>query len=173
MKKAITAFFLIILMFLLQNSVFSQLAFGRSVPNLLIALTSIYGLMRGEYYGIWVGFFCGLLQDIFFMDVLGFYALVYMMIGYFNGRCSLYFAQDDFKLPLLCVSVSLVILLFVDYIFFYLLNGRFDFGKYFTGVMLPEIVYTLLLSAILYPLLLLLERKFVLAEKKKDDTDVL
>lgn len=173
MKKVVTAVLLLLIMFLLQTSVFSQLAYGRVVPNLLILLISTYGLMRGEYSGIFLGFFGGLLLDIFFMDVLGFYALVYMLIGYFNGRLNIYYIHDDFKLPLAAIAGSNLAILLVDYVFFYLLNGIFDFGGYLLHTVLPELIYTLGISVVLYPLLVVLEYKFVLAEFRRDDSDVL
>lgn len=173
MKKGITAALLLLIMFLLQTSVFSQLAYGRIVPNLMILLTGTYGLVRGEYSGIFLGFFSGLLIDIFFMDVLGFYALVYMLIGYFAGRLNTYYMHDDFKLPLAVIAGSDLAVLLVNYIFFQLLNGIFDFGGYVLHTILPELVYTLGVSVVLYPLLVVLEYKFVLVEFRRDDSDVL
>ncbi len=173
MKKAVTAVLLLFIMFLLQTSVFSQLSYGRTVPNLLILLISAYGLMRGEYSGIFLGFFSGLLLDIFFMDVLGFYALVYMLVGYFDGKLNTYYIHNDFKLPLAAIAGSDLVILLVDYIFFYLLNGIFDFGGYVLHTILPELIYTLGVSVVLYPLLVVLEYKFVLAEFRRDDSDVL
>lgn len=34
---------------------------------------------------MYIGFACGLLLDIFGSGILGFYALLYMYIGYING----------------------------------------------------------------------------------------
>ena len=70
----------------MQCTVFRALAFGGIVPNLLIVLTASFGFMRGEKNGLLIGFFSGLLVDIFFGSVIGFYALVYMYIGYANGK---------------------------------------------------------------------------------------
>lgn len=171
MKKGITAVLLLLIMFLLQTSVFSQLAYGRIVPNLMIFLTATYGLIRGEYSGIFLGFFSGLLIDIFFMDVLGFYALVYMLIGYFAGRLNTYYMHNDFKLPLAVIAGSDLVVSLVDYVFFRLLNGIFDFGGYVLHTILPELVYTLGVSVVLYPLIVVLEYKFVLVEFRRDDSD--
>lgn len=65
----------IILCFVLQCSVFDSLSFAGIIPNLMIVLTSSFGFMRGEREGLVIGFFCGLLSDIFFGGFLGFYAL--------------------------------------------------------------------------------------------------
>ena len=97
---------LIIICFLLQTTVFKGLAFGGIVPNLLIVLTAAFGFMRGERTGLLVGFFCGLLADIFFGNVLGLNAMIYMYIGYFNGKFNRIFFPDDIKLPLLLIFLS-------------------------------------------------------------------
>ena len=85
MRRKITVFIIIAVCFLLQSTLFQALAFASISPNLLIAVTSAFGFMRGRKEGIWIGFFSGLLLDIFYGNVIGFYALVYAYIGYVNG----------------------------------------------------------------------------------------
>ncbi|MDE6925090.1 MAG: rod shape-determining protein MreD, partial [Acetatifactor sp.] len=65
LRKVIVTLF-ILACFILQCSVFSGLAFAGIIPNLMIILTSSFGFMRGEKEGLIIGFFCGLLSDIFF-----------------------------------------------------------------------------------------------------------
>ena len=91
MKRFLITTVLIFICFLLQCTVFHALAFGGIVPNLLIVLTASFGFMRGEKTGLLIGFFCGLLVDIFFGNTIGFYALLYMYIGYMNGKfCTIF-----------------------------------------------------------------------------------
>ncbi|MDE5865677.1 MAG: rod shape-determining protein MreD, partial [Lachnospiraceae bacterium] len=95
MRRILITALLIFICFLMQCTVFHALAFGGIVPNLMIVLTSSYGFMRGEKDGLLIGFFCGLLVDIFFGSVIGFYALIYMYIGYANGKfCPIFFPED-------------------------------------------------------------------------------
>ena len=49
---------MIIICFILQNTVFQALALASISPNLLVILTSSMGLMRGKKEGMLVGFFC-------------------------------------------------------------------------------------------------------------------
>ena len=72
---------LIIVCFLFQTTVFQGLDFGGIVPNLMIILTASFGFMRGDKTGLAIGFFCGLIIDIFFGNVLGLNAMIYMYIG--------------------------------------------------------------------------------------------
>ena len=86
MKRNIILFFVILCGFVLQTTLFQALSFGGISPNILIIITVSYGFMYGKKYGMVVGFLCGILMDIFYGNVLGFYALVYLYIGAANGE---------------------------------------------------------------------------------------
>lgn len=172
-KKWLTGFLLLLFFFSLQTVVFRYVPFGRSLPNLLLILTCVYGLMRGEQDGIITGFFCGLLLDIFFLDILGFYAMLYAYIGFFNGLAHKLYNKDDYKIPLLALIVSDITFLLLKYFFAYALQGDFNFGFYLKGIFLPELVFTLVCGVVIYPLLLLLEEKFInyVPEKKTKESE--
>ena len=82
MRRNIVITCIVIICFVLQCTLFQSLSVGNIAPNLLIIITSAFGFMYGSRCGLIVGFFVGLLSDIFFGDVLGFYALIYMYIGF-------------------------------------------------------------------------------------------
>ena len=75
----------VLICYLLQCTVFSKLALASIKPNLLIILTAAFGFIRGPKDGMFIGFFSGLFIDIQFGNILGFYALLYLLIGYVNG----------------------------------------------------------------------------------------
>ena len=75
MKRNIFIVITVLLCFILQSTVFRWLAFGGIAPNLLVIITATFGFMCGQKCGLWVGFFSGLLYDIFFGNVLCFYQL--------------------------------------------------------------------------------------------------
>ena len=106
MKRKIIVALMILISFLLQSTVFKALAIGSISPNLLVVLTSSFGFMRGKKEGLWVGFFCGLLEDIFYGRLLGMHAVMYMYIGYVNGYFNRIFYGEDIKLPIFLISVS-------------------------------------------------------------------
>ncbi len=159
MLRKISVAILIIICFLLQGTVFRHLAFAGIVPNLLIILTASFGFMRGENEGLLIGFFAGLLCDIFYGDILGFYALILMFIGFFNGKFNRIFYPEDIKLPLALIIVSDISYSMTCYVLLFFLQGNFKFPFYFTNVILPEAVYTILVSCILYPLILKINDK--------------
>lgn len=165
-RRIIVVAFLLLACFILQCTVFRSLAFGGIVPNLLIILTSSFGFMRGEKDGLIIGFFCGLLSDIFYGDVLGFYALVLMYIGYINGKFSRIFYPEDIKLPIALIVVSDLSYGVICYILMFLLRGRFDFPYYFTRVILPEALYTTVVTIAFYPVFLKINEKLEAKEKR-------
>lgn len=156
----------VIICFLLQSTVFNSLSFGGIIPNLMIVVTASYGFMRGRKSGLLVGFFSGLLMDIFFGDILGFYALIYMYIGYLNGIFRKMFYPEDIKLPIALIVGSDFLCNFVIYVLTFFLRGRFQFSYYFLNIIIPEMVYTIIVTCVLYPLLLLVESRLEWREKE-------
>ena len=166
MLTIIVSAFFVIICFLLQSTVFHSLSMGGIIPNLMIILTASYGFMRGRKSGILIGFFAGLLMDIFFSDVLGFYALLYMYIGYLNGVFKKLFYPEDIKLPIALIVGSDFLYNILIYLLTFLLNGRFQFLYYFFNIMIPEMVYTIIVTCIFYPLLLFSESLLERNEKE-------
>ena len=157
MRRKIVLFIIIAICFLLQTTVFRALTFANIGPNLLIIVVSSFGLMRGKKEGLWVGFFCGLLIDIFFGFYLGGYALLYMYIGYINGL---------FKKRFLIGSSDIVNNLII-YIVMFFMRSRFSFWYYFTSIILPEFVYTMVITIFLYFILLKINQKLEEHEKRR------
>ena len=126
------------------------LSIASIVPNLLLILTVSFGFMRGKKEGMFVGFFCGLLIDIFYGSMIGFYALIYMYIGFCNGFLYKIFFDEDVKVPMVLVAGSDIAYGVLVYGLQFMLRGRLDFFSYLQHIILPEMVYTVLLTAVLY-----------------------
>ena len=99
---------------------------------------------------MFVGFFCGLLIDIFYGSMIGFYALIYMDIGFGNGFLYKIFFDEDVKVPMVLVAGSDIAYGVLVYGLQFMLRGRLDFFSYLQHIILPEMVYTVLLTAVLY-----------------------
>ena len=167
MLRKITMAVMILFCFLMQVTLFRSLAFAGIAPNLLIVLTASFGFMRGEKEGLLIGFFSGMLCDIFFADMLGFHALVYMYIGYLNGKFCKIFYPEDIKLPMALITVSDLSYGMVCYVLLFLLRGRLNFPFYLGTVILPETVYTIVVTCLLYPLALFVNNRLEGFERKR------
>ncbi len=154
MYRKITMLLLILLSYLIQSTLIRILPMGGVAPNLLIILTSCFGFMRGKKDGMFIGFISGLIIDILFGNVIGFYALVYIVIGYLNGFFASIFYPEDIKLPMVLITSSELLYCFMVYVFRFLIQGKLRFGYYFLHVILPEIVYTLFITIIIYKIIL-------------------
>ena len=157
MKKVIIDILLIILFFVLQTTVFPMLKFMNIIPNVLIILVSCAGFMQGDRAGLFVGFACGFLMDICSFEIFGFYSILFMFIGYLNGLFHNFFYLKDLKIPAIMITSSDLVCCLATYFFLFLLRSRFDFGFYFVNIILPEMLFTLLISVIIYPFLWLIE----------------
>ena len=109
--------------------------------------------MRGRKEGMLVGFFSGLLIDIFFGTVLGPYALIYMTMGYINGFFHRIYYLEDVLLPMIMISMNDLIYNILIYLIYFLLRNRLDFGEYLITLILPEMLYTILITLFFYKLL--------------------
>ena len=165
-KKRICMFFIVVLCFILQTTVLKTFEFGAVVPNLLLVITAAFGFVGGRKDGMFIGVFCGLFADVFYGELFGYYTLLYALIGYANGFFHAVFYDMDIKQPMFLIALSDLIYGLVQYFFQFLLRGKFNFGFYFTNVILPEFLYTVVLILFFYRGILWIYRKL----DKMDDT---
>ena len=169
MKRKVTMLVLILASIILQSTVCQMIAIGSIKPNLLIILTVSFGLMRGRRDGLVTGFFCGLLSDLFFNSIIGFHALLYMWVGYFSGYFYRIFYDDDIKTPILLISICDVVYGILQYGCLFLMRGRIHFFFYLKRIILPEMIYTLLLTIICYQLLYKINKHLSMTDKRSVD----
>ena len=152
MRRKLVLGLLVLVTFLLQSTVFKTLTIASTSPNLLLILTVSFGLMCGKRIGIFTGFLCGIMIDLFYGNLFGFYALLYMWIGYMNGFLCKVFFDEDIKVPMVLVAISDFAYGCAVYVLQFMLRGRLDFPGYLGNVIIPEIVYTIVMTLILYRL---------------------
>lgn len=156
MLRRVIVALLIFVGYLLQSTIFQKLSLGGIAPNILLIITASFGFMRGKNEGAIIGFVSGLIIDVLFGDILGFFALIYMVIGYLNGFFRSIFYPEDIKLPMVLISSSELLYCFLIYFFRFLIRGKLNFGYYFVHIILPEIVYTIFVTIIIYKVILII-----------------
>ena len=75
-------------------------------------------------------------------------------------------------LPLVLSALNEVFYNFYLYVFGFLVRGRLNFGYYFINIILPETIFTVVTTLILYRLFLYISRKLEEMEKRRDTTIV-
>lgn len=171
-KQVLLNVLLILLAFTIQNCVFPLLPFLAATPNLLLILTFSFGFIHGKHAGMFYGLLSGLLLDLFYSGPFGFYSLVYVYIGYINGIFTKYYYEDYITLPLiLSVFNELAYSMYV-YVLRFLIRGRLDLPYYFRNIILPEIIFTVITTLLVYRLFLSASRRLVDMGKRRDSTIV-
>lgn len=137
---------------------FSFLNSGLIYPDFLLAFLIYFSLNKGDFSGIWIGFFAGLLEDsglIQFADVqkeflpiIGVHSLIYTLTGFTLGKITRFIDREHFIPQIVLVFVATVIVRF----FIWLLMGVLqDFNSSYS--FFGPAVYTALFTPIWFTLL--------------------
>ncbi|WP_036609131.1 rod shape-determining protein MreD [Oribacterium sp. P6A1] len=136
--------------FLIQTSVIPLLPFLSASPNLLLILTFSIGFIHGSLPGMIYGLSAGLLLDLFYSGPFGFYSLIFVVIGYVNGFfCNVYY-EEYITLPMIMCVVNEFIYHVYIYFFRFFFREKFDIPYYLQHVVLPAVVFSLMVTLILY-----------------------
>ncbi|MBQ3782711.1 MAG: rod shape-determining protein MreD [Lachnospiraceae bacterium] len=153
MKRFFVTAAIIIICFLLQTTVCQYFAVVGKVPNLLLIVVASFAYMRGRKVGMYVGFSAGILEDFVYGDLIGMNALLLVVVGFIVGMCSEIYYRDELSVPIILIALSDFSYNFAFYVINFLLRGRFQVFYYIWHIILPEVVYTLLVSIFMYRLL--------------------
>lgn len=167
MKRILGSFFVLILLYLLQTTILNGIAIAGVKPNVIILIIVLIGYRYGKIPGILMGFFTGLLLDLAEGGYIGYYALIYILLGYFCGFSRKLYHKDYNLIPLILIGLSDFSLNFAIYISSFLVRNRLDFIYYLFRIILPELIYTMIISIFLYRLIDSLFKKL---EVKKNET---
>ena len=105
-------------------------------------------------------------MDIQFGSVLGLYAWIYLLIGSVNGIIGERYFEEDVKLPLLLIAGSEFVYGLVIYFLMFLLRSEFDFFYYLMHVIIPELIYTVGVTVLMYQWILWINKKLEAEEKR-------
>jgi rod shape-determining protein MreD len=153
--------------FILQSTLFDYIKIGAIKPNTALIIIACYAILRGDVEGSIIGFFSGLLQDIFFGRIIGLYALLGALVGYFCGKPFRNFYSESFVLPIVLVALSSLFYEFGFYFFSFLFRGRVDFLYYVWAIILPGTAYATILSVPVYRLIYGINGKVLERENRR------
>ncbi len=167
LKRILIYAALILAAFTIQTSVFPLITVFSSVPNLLLILTFSLGFIYGSMTGMLCGFFAGLCMDLFYTGPFGFYSLIFMAIGYANGIFTRYYYDDFITIPLLLCGANELIYNLYIFIFRFLLRGKSDILFYLRDIILPELLFSLLVTLMIYRVFLKMGKKLDSMEQRR------
>ena len=170
MKSKIILFITVLLTFMFQTTVIERISIGSIEPNLVLIFVVCMGILRGRKSGMWVGFFSGLLIDMFYGSLFGFYALIYVYIGFFSGYSHRLFYDDDTKVYLMTVFACDLVFNFAVYGLQFLLRGRLSLGSYLIRIIIPEVFYTTFLTLLVYRIFHFINYHLMTPVKKESES---
>ena len=150
MKRIICSFIMMIILYLVQTTIFNKITIAGIKPNVVIILLVLIGYKYGKIHGMMMGFFMGLFLDLTESDYIGYYAVIYLTIGYLLGFSNKLYNDDSTLIPLGLVGMSDIVLNFLIFITGFLLRNRLDLPYYIMRIILPEAIYTIIVSVLLY-----------------------
>ena len=140
---------IVLITFILQTTLPFIQVFGTSPNGLIVVLVS-FSILKQESHGATIGFFSGMLHDLFFGSVVGLHAFVYMIIGCLSGKPFKEFNTENYLLPMLLVAMATMFYNFANYVFHFLFRARLDLLNYMLSIMLPSVLYNVLLTFPIY-----------------------
>lgn len=159
MKRKICELILILFFYLIQSTYGRYYAIGGITPNLLIIIPVIFGFLNGKNEGIYVGLVSGFLYELLFNNVIGFTPLIFMYIGYFAGCYYQKYEESEILFPIFLLLIGNTAYEFISYVGNFLLHNKLDILFYTSRIIIPEVVYTLFVTIILYKPLVFLNAK--------------
>lgn len=169
MRRQITLALMILVTYLIQTS-FLTLFPLPATPNLLLILTVSVGFMRGRRAGLMVGFFSGLLLDLFYSSLFGISALIFMYAGYLTGSMYQVFFDEDIKLPMLFSGLADLAYQLIFFIAVFAVRRRLAFPAYLRSVILPEVVITVIFTILFYRIYYAVNRRLAAYELEEEQS---
>lgn len=142
-----------LIIYFLQVNFFNWFTIAGIKPNLFVVLVLVLGLFGGKKVGTIMGLIFGIYLDILIGKSIGFSGIVLMGIGLAGGYLDKTFSKDSKITIILTVVGGTVIFELFTYIYNVLrFNTLFEFIT-FSKILFIELIFNILLTIILYPLI--------------------
>ena len=156
MKKTIINIVLVLTAFIiyyLQSNFFSWFNIAGVMPNLFVILVLFIGLFSSATMGTIYGISIGIVLDFLLGSRIGIYAVALGIIGFLAGVFDKNFSKDSRMTIMFMVLGSTIIFEVLNYLLNYIfLSTNIEIIS-FIIILAVEIIYNLILTIILYPLL--------------------
>lgn len=156
MKKFTIVISLIIFFFIiyfLQVNVFSSFTIAGISPNLFVIYVLFIGLYANQFLGITLGVIFGLIIDLIFGKTIGITAVMLCVIGFLGSYFDKNFSKEN-KLTIIFMIAGTTLI--YEFGVYFLNSIILEFDReyfYFARILIVEIIYNILLTIIIYPLI--------------------
>lgn len=142
-----------IFIYVLQANFFTDFKIAGVMPNLFIILMLYIGLFMGRSSAITYGIILGLLIDIFISRELGITSIMLAIVGVLADLFDKNFSKDSRITVMAMVGISTIIYEVGAYLLSYMLLNINVEMLAFTKILLIEVMYNIILTIILYPIM--------------------
>ncbi|MHC1747557.1 MAG: rod shape-determining protein MreD [Cellulosilyticaceae bacterium] len=156
---------LLVAIHILETTIFQNIRIGGIAPNFTIMIIVSFALLRGCKEGTIIGMLAGLLHDVSFSSTIGLTVITYALIGYGCGKFNKDFYRENFIIPFFCTLGSSLFASAVTMISF-ILYGKVRILFFLKSIIIPELIYTVTLSLVVYQLMYIINEKIEEHEKK-------
>lgn len=146
-------FFIIIINFILQSTVFQHFRIGGILPNTALIIVVSISMLSGRKKGITAGIVTGIMQDIFFSKAIGINILIYTFLGYLIGGVEGRLFKDNYITPLILISLSTFFYHSIYYILMHFLRHSVDYLSVLRTTIFTETIYNSIVGIIMYRIL--------------------
>ena len=131
----------VLVLYVLQSSLFPMVSYNGISPNFMLLLTMSVAFLLGHRYGVFMGFSAGLLQDLATGSFFGCAIFSYMLIGLLCGKFSDQIFKDEFILPIMSSFFTTLMHYFITVIFIYLLDYHLNLQWSLQYTLIPMLCY--------------------------------
>lgn len=142
-----------IVIYLLQTTFFNYFTIAGIMPNVFVILMLFIGLYMGRTMGVIYGILYGILIDFWIGKNIGITSIALAVVGVISGFLDKTLSKDSRITVLLMVIIGTIIYEVISYIMQYMVFKINIETLNFIKILLVEIVYNMLLTIILYPLI--------------------
>ena len=157
---------LILINFILQTTLFDYIDIINVKPNTMVILVVSFAFMRGEIEGGIIGFLSGFLIDCFFGQILGLNAFIGLIIGFLCGKIFNEFYKDSIFIPFFLTLFFSVLSNLLFFFFNVFLRGYPNLFIFLKRIIIPEALYTGIISFFAYRILFIINRKLEKFDRK-------
>ena len=141
---------ILVVLSIVSISYSNSFSFIKYMPDFLLIVTVMNSIFFGPVFGMFFGFFAGLIYDFCGYPLIGFYSLIYCVVGYF-------ISITDNKLDITPIFFSMIaiIILFLLKTALYTLLGfifykRYEISYYFKNTFLWQFLLTFIFAFPIY-----------------------
>ena len=156
MKNKIIIIVIIIIFlisYFLQANLFNWFTIAGVSPNLFVILVLFIGLFAGKRLGIPMGIILGLLLDFYTSKKIGISAIMLGTVGAFGGILDKNFSKDS-KMTIILITIGMTAIYEIGVYFINSIIMSIEIEVIpFIKILSIEILYNVIITIIIYPLL--------------------